>query len=150
MSEASGLRNARLLSLTVEKAWQARTTIGRHAQLGGHELSALQLLADQVMGPAELARILTVSTAAATGIVDRLAARDLVERRPDAEDRRRTAIHLTAHGRASLLRHLTPMLAAIRGLEEGFTEAESAVVTRYLERAIDAFSQVAEPNTPPE
>lgn len=148
MNDSPEHRNSRLLSLAVEKAWQARGKVGRQAQLSPHELSALQLLADQVMGPAELARILTVSTAAATGIVDRLVARELVERRPHADDRRRTSIHLTDHGRSSLLTHLMPMLLAIRGLEDGFTEVESAAITRYLQRAIAAFSEVADPKSP--
>lgn len=145
MSESSRRRNPQLLSLAVEKAWQVRSKVGRHAQLSQHELSALQLFADQVLGPAELARVLAVSTAAATGIVDRLVARGFVERRPHADDRRRTAIHLTAHGRESLIEHLAPMLSALRELEDGFSDAESEVVERYLRRAVEAFERVTAP-----
>jgi len=145
VGQSPGRRNPQLLSLAVERAWQVRSKVGRHAHLSQHELSALQLLADHVLGPAELARFLGVSTAAATGIVDRLVARDFVERHPHADDRRRTAIHLTEHGRLSLREHLAPMFTALRGLEDGFSDAESAVVERYLRRAIEAFEQVTDP-----
>ncbi|KAA1422993.1 MarR family transcriptional regulator [Mumia zhuanghuii] len=138
-------KNPQLLSLAVEKAWQVRSLVGQQARLSQLELSALQFLADRVAGPAELSRALAVSTAAVTGLVDRLVARGYIERTPDPEDRRRTAIHLTRSGRRSLVEHLQPMLIALRDLDADFTAAESAAVERYLLRAIDAFEQVVAP-----
>jgi DNA-binding MarR family transcriptional regulator len=43
----------------------------------------------------ELSRVLGMSHSTASGIVDRLAARDLLQRSPDASDRRRTRIVVT-------------------------------------------------------
>jgi DNA-binding MarR family transcriptional regulator len=49
--------------------------------------------------PSELAREASLSQATVTGILDRLEARGLVERRRDNKDRRRVSLHLTEEGR---------------------------------------------------
>ena len=69
--------------------------VARRAGISDTELVTLEHLSREQIGPAEVARRLEVSTAAATGIVDRLVARGHVERRPHAADRRRTELVLT-------------------------------------------------------
>ena len=49
--------------------------------------------------PSELAREVSLSQATVTGILDRLEARGLVERRRDHKDRRRVSIHQTEEGK---------------------------------------------------
>jgi DNA-binding MarR family transcriptional regulator len=49
--------------------------------------------------PSELAREASLSQATVTGIIDRLEARGLAERRRDNKDRRRVSIHLTEEGK---------------------------------------------------
>ena len=105
----------------------------------------LEHLAREQIGPAEVARRLEVSTAAATGIVDRLVSRGHVERRPHAADRRRTELVLTESGRGEVVGHLLPMFIALDQLDRGFTGEERAVVERYLRGAIAAFERVLEP-----
>ena len=56
-------------------------TVARRAGLSATELVTLEHLSREQIGPAEVARRLEVSTAAATGIVDRLVSRGHVERR---------------------------------------------------------------------
>ena len=109
--------------------------VARRAGLGDSEMRGLQHLVDAPLGPAELARRLEVTTAAATAIVDRLAARGHVERGPHPSDRRRTEVSLTASGRAEVLAHLRPMLDALARHDAGFTSAEREVVERYLHGA---------------
>lgn len=121
-----------------------RHAVMRRSGLGETELVALQHLTDTAHGPAELARLLDVSTAASTGIVDRLERRGHVERRPHAVDRRRTEVHLTDSGRAEVLGLLMPMLVALRALDGDFDEAEHAVIRRYLLGATSAFEQVSQ------
>lgn len=113
----------------------------RRTGLSPADLSALSILVRGVVGPADLARQLDVSTAAATGIVDRLAARGHVERRPIPDDRRRTALHITDSGRDEHTRHLSFMVEGLTALEQEFDAAETAVIQRYLHGAIDVITR---------
>lgn len=108
------------------------------------DLSALSILVREVVGPADLARQLDVSTAAATGIVDRLSARGLVERHAIPGDRRRTALHITEVGREVHTRHLRAMVEGLEAIEEEFDADERAVIERYLARAVQVISDAVE------
>ena len=112
--------------------------VARRAQLSTSELHALRHLSAQPMGPAELARVLGVTTAAASGVVDRLVGNGHAERRPHSVDGRRTEVHLTELGRAEAVGHLAPMFAALAALDASLTEDEREVVDRYLDGAIAA------------
>ena len=120
-----------------------RHVVSRRAGLSESELTALDHLSRDPLGPAELARLLEVSTAAATGIVDRLVARGHAERRAHPADRRRVEVHLTRSGRAELIEQLTPMFVGLAQLEATFSEDELAVVERYLRGAIAALEAVS-------
>lgn len=113
----------------------------RRTGLSPADLSALAMLVEDVLGPAELARRLDVSTAAATGIVDRLEARGFVERRPIPGDRRRTGVHVTEQGRVSHSDLLRPMVDGLAALEEGWGANERAAVERYLAGAVEVIAQ---------
>ncbi|MCY7402696.1 MAG: MarR family transcriptional regulator [Nocardioides sp.] len=122
--------------------------VARRAGISDTELVTLEHLGREQIGPAEVARRLEVSTAAATGIVDRLVAHGHVERRPHPGDRRRTELVLTESGRGEVVGHLLPMFIALDRLDRGFSDDERAVVERYLRGAIAAFEQVLEPREP--
>lgn len=122
--------------------------VARRAGISDTELVTLEHLAREQIGPAEVARRLEVSTAAATGIVDRLVSRGHVERRPHPADRRRTELVLTESGRGEVVGHLLPMFIALDRLDRSFSEAERAVVERYLRGAVGAFEQVLTPARP--
>lgn len=119
--------------------------VSRRAGLSESELVTLEHLSREQIGPAEVARRLEVSTAAATGIVDKLVARGHVERRPHEIDRRRTELLITDSGRGEIIGHLMPMFAALDRHDASFSEEEKSVVERYLRGATDAFEQVAGP-----
>lgn len=118
--------------------------VARRAGISDTELVTLEHLSRERIGPAEVARRLEVSTAAATGIVDRLVSRGHVERRPHAADRRRTELVLTESGRREVVGHLLPMFISLDQLDRGFTADERAVVERYLRGAAAAFERVLE------
>ncbi len=118
--------------------------VARRAGISDTELVTLEHLSREQIGPAEVARRLEVSTAAATGIVDRLVSRGHVERRPHAADRRRTQLVLTDSGRGEVVGHLMPMFVALDQLDRGFTAEERETIERYLRGAIAAFEQVLE------
>ena len=118
--------------------------VARRAGISDTELVTLEHLSREQIGPAEVARRLEVSTAAATGIVDRLVSRGHVERRPHAADRRRTELVLTDSGRGEVVGHLLPMCVALDQLDRGFTDEERETIERYLRGAIAAFERVLE------
>jgi DNA-binding MarR family transcriptional regulator len=102
----------------------------------------MEHLMREPLGPAELARILDVTTAASTGLVDRLAQRGHVRREPHGQDRRRTQVEVTSSGREDVLTHLLPMFVALDRMDASFTADERAVVERYLRGAITAFDEL--------
>jgi len=128
-----------------EAAGRVRGVVARQAGLSESEIIALEHLVRGPLGPAELSRRLDVSTAAATGIVDRLARHGHVTRTPHDQDRRRTQVLVTASGREEVLQRLLPMFRALRELDDSFDPSERAVVERYLRGATQAFRCVTEP-----
>jgi DNA-binding MarR family transcriptional regulator len=133
----------------VDAGGRLRRAVARRAGLGESELVALQHLMLGAVGPAEVARLLDVSTAASTGIVDRLVAHGHVERRPHPADRRRTDVHVTDSGREEVLALLMPMFVELARLDAEFDDDERAVVARYLRRTLEAFDAVIDPQPPP-
>lgn len=131
-----------LLRELLDTAQQSGPSVARRADLGTTEMTALELLSREPRGPGELARNLGVTSAAASGIVDRLVARGHVERQPHALDGRRTQVVLTASGRAEVIGHLMPMFAALHRLDSDLSDADREVVDRYLAGAIDAVRQI--------
>ncbi|KRF37548.1 MarR family winged helix-turn-helix transcriptional regulator [Nocardioides sp. Soil805] len=128
-----------------DAAARMRPIVARQAGLSESELSALEHLVREPLGPAELSRLLEVSTAAGTGIVDRLASHGHVTREPHAGDRRRTRVMVTASGREEVLMRLMPMFTSLQRLDASFTDDERAVVERYLRGAREAFRAVTAP-----
>lgn len=122
--------------------------VARRAGISDTELVTLEHLSREEIGPAEVARRLEVSTAAATGIVDRLVSRGHVERQPHPADRRRTQLVLTSSGQREVVSHLLPMFIALDRLDRDFSEEERAVVERYLRGAASAFERVLEVEGP--
>jgi DNA-binding MarR family transcriptional regulator len=116
----------------------APSAVARRAGLSPSELHALRHLSRAPMGPADLARVLGVTTAAASGVVDRLVGNGHAERRPHTVDGRRTEVHLTDSGRAEAIGHLAPMFGALAALDASLSEEERVVVDRYLDGAIAA------------
>lgn len=117
-------------------------SLARRAGLTHAELSFLEHVFEHPAGPSELAQRIGVTSAAATGIVDRLEARGHVERRPHPTDRRRTAIMCTPSGREELLGHMMPMFEELARLDASMSEEERAVVLRFLQAADRAVTRL--------
>jgi DNA-binding MarR family transcriptional regulator len=131
-----------LLRQLTQLSEQAGPAIARRAALTHNELRALELLMDQPMGPGELGRVLGVSSAAASGIIDRLEARGHAERAAHASDRRRTSVTISAHGRAEVVGYLMPMFRELAALDASLSEDDRAVVDHFLTRAVRALRAV--------
>ena len=133
------------LRSATEAAARVRPSVARQAGLGRSELMALEHLSRGSVGPGELARLLEVTTAASTGVVDRLVARGHATRVARPDDRRRTDVALTDSGRAEVIARMMPMFTALQELDDSFDDHERAVVARYLDGARAAFETVAGP-----
>lgn len=132
----------------IERGGRLRHVIARRAGLSESDLVAMEHLMREPLGPGELARILDVTTAASTGLVDRLAQRGHVQRHPHELDRRRTQVEVTPTGREEVLAHLLPMFVSLDRLDKSFTDQERAVVERYLRGVVATFDEL-ESQPPP-
>lgn len=100
-------------------------------------------------GPAagqELSRLLGVSLATVTGIVDRLVGQHLVSRREDPRDRRVRRIELTGGGRQLMESIITAGIERHRRLLDRLDEAELRTVERAMTIMIDAASADDDPS----
>jgi DNA-binding MarR family transcriptional regulator len=140
-----GWRQTRTLELLRELASvaaQVRPAVARRARLSESELVALEHLMSGAMGPVEVGRRLGVTSAASTGIVDRLESRGHIRRAPHPVDRRRTEVSITESGRSEVVGYLMPMLRSLAEMDAELSEDERAVVDRYLDKAIASFRAV--------
>ncbi|MDN5767361.1 MAG: MarR family transcriptional regulator [Humibacillus sp.] len=113
--------------------------LARQAGLSSSELHSLRHLMRGPMGPVELAKQLGVTSAASSGIVDRLCGHGHAERRPHAGDGRRTEVVITDSGRAEVMRRMRPMFEALAELDNGLDDDERVVIERYLRGATKAM-----------
>lgn len=116
--------------------------VANRAGLSHNELRALEHLVEGPMGPGELGKLLGVSSAAASGIIDRLQQRGHAARVSHATDGRRTSVTISPAGRTEVVGHLLPMFRELAELDAGLSAAEREVVTRYLQGAIQAVRRV--------
>jgi DNA-binding MarR family transcriptional regulator len=123
----------------VDVAAQVPHEVARQAGLSTSELHSLRHLMDTPMGPVDLARSLGVTSAAASGVVDRLVARGHAQRRPHPGDGRRTEVLITESGRLEVFARLAPMFAALAELDTLLSDEERALVERYLRGATAAM-----------
>ena len=123
----------------VEVAETVPSAVARRAGLSATELHALRHLVRGPMGPVELARVLGVTSAASSGVVDRLAARGHATREAHPDDGRRTEVLITDSGRQEVLQRMRPMFEGLATMDASLTDEERLVVERYLRGAIHAM-----------
>jgi DNA-binding MarR family transcriptional regulator len=80
----------------------------------------------------EAADALDLAPSAMTGLIDRMARADLVERRADPKDGRAMRLQLTDKGRAAREAAKAGLDGINAHLTEGFTDDEIGVVARWL------------------
>ena len=114
--------------------------VARKAGLSTSELHSLRHLMRGPVGPVELARLLGVTSAASSGVVDRLVSHGHAERRSHPDDGRRTEVVITDSGRAEVLARMRPMFESLAALDASLADDERDVVERYLRGAIEAMT----------
>jgi MarR family transcriptional regulator, 2-MHQ and catechol-resistance regulon repressor len=144
--EASGAEFATEEQATALKLWvvlaRALSSVQAHLQanVAEHQLTLTEFAILEVLyhkGPlllGEVQRRILVSSGGVTYLVDRLAAKGLVERRECAEDRRARYAALTAEGEALIGRIFPQHAACIERVLSGLTPAEQRTATDLLRR----------------
>jgi DNA-binding MarR family transcriptional regulator len=112
--------------------------------MNGSDLAALRMLIvreqrGEWVSPHEIARHLAISTASTTKLLDRLAERGHIERRPHPADRRARIVVLTDRARSDFYRHLGARMVKMRDVMNAYTDDELRVVARFLDDMDDAM-----------
>ncbi len=114
--------------------------LGAHLGVNLTDLSALEhLISHGPLTPSDLASRLEVTTAASTHIVDRLERAGHVSRERDTTDRRKVLVVPVEASVARATRELTPVLESLDALVAGLSEADRAVIERFLGQVIDVY-----------
>jgi DNA-binding MarR family transcriptional regulator len=144
-SQSLPLDRVAILQLLLEEmtAWSPRDRGGAFKMWHRHALSLVHLNvltaleAEGALSMTNLAQAMDVSDASATGIVDRMEKRGLVERRHDTGDRRKVIVQVTETGRkvfSDMAEHRRALLAMI--LQELSEDEVASLLIGY--RAITA------------
>ena len=133
---------AAALDTLIQVAGCVEPAVARRAGLSTSELQALRHLVDGSLGPVQLAHRLGVTSAASSGVVDRLAARGHVRRRPHPDDGRRTRVEVTESGRRQVEELMRPVAERLAETDDRLSDDERALVRRYLEDVTGALRDV--------
>jgi DNA-binding MarR family transcriptional regulator len=106
------------------------------------QLSALSTIVRRgPLRPGDIARIETIAPPTVTRVVTDLERRGLVQREPDAADRRSFFVHGTPQGEQAILRARTERAERIGVLMESLGDDQRAAIAA----ALDALELIAEP-----
>jgi DNA-binding MarR family transcriptional regulator len=134
------LRDYRAAELETRRS--TRDAIG----MGETDLVALRYLlraqaAGERMGPKDLSRVLQITTASTTSLIDRLVNSGHVRREPHPTDRRSLVVVPTVAADSEVRAALGAMQDIMLGVAEELSAAESRVVIDFLHRMADAVSR---------
>lgn len=124
----------RLLRFTrgIEVELRRRFAAEFNTTLPKFDVMAALSRAENGMKMTELSRYLMVSNGNVTGIIDRLVAEDLVERRPQAGDRRATFVRLTGKGGTQFAAMAEAHEGWIGEILAGYSSAETETLLALL------------------
>ncbi len=125
-----------ILDLTVD----LEADVGAELDVNRRDFEAMQhLVMSGPLSPTEIARRLDVSTAAATVIVDRLAAVGHVTRQPHPSDRRGVLVVPNPASVERAMARILPLISGVDRVLDDFTTEEQGVITQYLGRVVDVY-----------
>lgn len=130
-----------------ETAMRARTRASM--RMNETDLMALRYLlresrADNIVRPIDLARVLDISTASTTTLIDRLEKGGHVRREKHPTDRRAGVIVPTVSSDDEVRQTLGQMHRRMLALVDEFSENERAVVSRFLAGMTSAIEEAAD------
>lgn len=88
-----------------------------------------------------LSREIFIDTSTVTGVLDRLEARGLIQRRPSPDDRRLRLLYLTDEGAALLKQASVLVLGMQKWLVEPLTAPERAMFTQLMLKVLDRLEK---------
>ena len=111
---------------------------------GGRQVLAVLDGEGGPLSPTEIAERLIITTASMTSLLDTLQRRGLVKRAPDATDRRRVLVTITADG-TRLIRRLIPEMVALQDEVAGaLSPDDRAELVRLLRIVHDGITVAGE------
>jgi DNA-binding MarR family transcriptional regulator len=121
--------------------WQDATeafddAVGQPHDLNSADRRCLSFVSQGPRTASAIAKEIALTPAAVTALIDRLEARGLVLRRPDASDRRKVLVEATDKTRELILETYAPTARAGEALLEGYSLEELATIRRFLEEAL--------------
>src|SRR5713226_6565044 len=107
------------------------------------DLNCLNILSfSGQMTAGQLAKATGLTTAAITGVIDRLEEAGYARRERDTADRRRVVVHLAADAAIrDVAPALAPVLTAWQEIAAGYTEAELELIVGFQRRAEEGMRQ---------
>ncbi len=128
-----------LVDAVVQLSFEVQAVVARAGDEVGLSLTQVRLLGilrDRTPGVVELGRALVLEKSSVSGLIDRAARRDLVERAPDADDGRGVRVALTEHGREVAATLTERVRADVVARLDGLTARERAQLARLADRAL--------------
>ncbi|PPG06099.1 hypothetical protein C5C24_15530 [Rathayibacter sp. AY2B3] len=134
---------------TAERDYDGR--VERRLGIGATDLAALRLIGvgerrDEIVRAVDLSAALSITTAAVSLLVDRLARAGYVDRTPDPSDGRGRILCLTERAQKAIVGTDDPTYEQIRAMVAKVPESEAATVAVLL----DGLSRILEGQPPPE
>jgi len=123
---------------------EVRDAFARRLGVSTNELTAMEHLILEPMGPVELSRRLDLTSAAATVLLHRLEESGHVQRHPHPTDRRRQLVSPTQAGEAAVFGQLRPMIGELDAVARSLSPDQQAVVADYLTRVAEVLRRTAE------
>jgi len=127
------------LRRVLQVAPHVRPALARQTDLAPTDVEIFEHLLAEPLGPAEVARRLHLTTAAASIAIDRLETAGHVSRKPHPDDGRKHLAVPTTSGMASVFAALQPLLADLDAAGASLTPRQRAVVVEYLDRVTAAL-----------
>lgn len=113
----------------------------REMDLNETDFQAMQhLMKQRSMSPGELAKLLHLTAAATTTVIDRLASKGHITRTPHPTDRRRWLIGPSEQSERAAMEKLMPMIMDVDNKVRSYDDGEQAVIVDFLGSVVASMS----------
>lgn len=155
---AAVLALAQAVRTMMSRMQQYTDRVGHHAGLHRSDLAAMNIISQasqrgQRLTPSDVAHRMSLSPAAVTALVDRLAKVGHLRRQPDDHDRRRVRLIVSDQAVAVSVTMFRPLTQAMARALEPYSDEELELVTRVLNdlsAAVDGTDPTGEGGRPAE
>ncbi|MGV8857560.1 MarR family winged helix-turn-helix transcriptional regulator [Rhodoglobus sp.] len=144
-------RPTQLLRDILDSSDEFEQHVGRTLSVNSTDLEAMEhLIMHGPLPPTELSRRLNISTAAVTGVIDRLIGVGHVTRQQHPTDRRSVVVVPNPRSVETAMATLMPMIMGIDRVLDDFDDAEKQVIERYLDSVVTIYrARLPEPGDVP-